>query len=56
MSTIIGLAVFALDVWAMVSIWQSRADTEKKLLWTVLVILLPVIGLVAWLVAGPRRA
>jgi hypothetical protein len=30
MSTIIGLIVFALDVWAIVSIWQSRADKEKK--------------------------
>jgi len=56
MSTIIGLVVLALDVWAIFGIWQSRADTEKKLLWTVLVILLPVVGLVAWLVAGPRRA
>jgi len=56
MSTIIGLVVFALDVWAIVNIWQSRADKEKKVLWTVLVILLPVIGLVAWLVAGPRKA
>jgi len=56
MSTIVGLVVLALDVWAIVSIWQSRADNEKKLLWTVLVILLPVVGLVAWLVAGPRRA
>jgi hypothetical protein len=56
MSTIIGLVVLALDVWAIVNIWQSRADTEKKALWTVLVVLLPVIGLVAWLVAGPRKA
>lgn len=56
MSSIIGLVVLVLDVWAIVSIWQSRADKEKKLLWTVVVILLPVIGLVAWLVAGPRKA
>ena len=56
MSTIIGLVVFALDVWAIIGIWQSRADTEKKVLWTVLVILLPVIGLIVWLVAGPRKA
>lgn len=55
MSTIVGLAILALDIWAVVSIWGSRVDTEKKLLWTVLVILLPVIGLIAWLLAGPRR-
>ncbi|HEY6105819.1 MAG TPA: PLD nuclease N-terminal domain-containing protein [Anaeromyxobacteraceae bacterium] len=56
MSTIIGLVVLALDVWAIVNIWRSGAGTEKKLLWTILVIVLPVIGLVAWLVAGPRKA
>ena len=54
MSTIVGLIVFALDVWAIVRIWGSRADTEKKVLWTVLVILLPVLGPVAWLLAGPE--
>lgn len=55
MSTIVGLVIFALDVWAIVNVWQSRASTGKKALWTVLVILLPVIGLVAWYFAGPRK-
>ena len=56
MPTIAGLVIFALDVWAILNIWQSRANTEKKLLWTILVVLLPVIGFIAWLVAGPRKA
>jgi len=56
MSTIIGLAIFALDVWAILGIWRSHAGGGKKVLWTVLVILLPVVGLVAWLLAGPRKA
>ena len=55
MSTIVGLVIFALDVWAIVNVWQSSASTGKKVLWTVLVIVLPVIGLVAWYFAGPRK-
>ena len=55
MSSILGLVILVLDVWAIVNVWQSRESTGKKVLWTVLVILLPVIGLLAWYFAGPKR-
>lgn len=49
-----GLLVLVADVWAIVSIFQSSASTGKKVLWTVLVIVLPVLGFLIWLVAGPK--
>lgn len=49
-----GLLVLIADVWAIVNIFQSSADTTKKVLWTVLVIVLPILGFIIWLVAGPR--
>jgi hypothetical protein len=49
-----GLLVLVADVWAIVNIFQSGADTGKKVLWTVLVILLPVVGFILWYVLGPR--
>ena len=49
-----GLIVLVADVWAIVNIFQSRATTGTKVLWTVLVILLPVLGFIIWLVAGPK--
>lgn len=49
-----GLLVLIADVWAIVSIVQSGADTGKKVLWVVLVIVLPVLGFVLWLFLGPR--
>jgi len=49
-----GLIVLIADVWAIVNILQSRADTAKKVLWTVVVAVLPVIGFVLWLLLGPR--
>jgi phospholipase D-like protein len=51
---IFGLIVLIADVWAIVNIFQSNADTGMKVLWTVLVILLPVLGFVLWFLFGPK--
>jgi hypothetical protein len=49
-----GLLVLIADVWAIVNIVQSSADTGKKVLWVVLVVVLPVVGFLLWLLLGPR--
>jgi succinate dehydrogenase/fumarate reductase cytochrome b subunit len=49
-----GLLLLIGDVWAIVNILQSAASTDRKVLWTVLVILLPLLGFLIWLFAGPR--
>jgi hypothetical protein len=49
-----GLIVLIADVWAIVNIFQSGADTGSKVLWTVLVILLPVVGFFLWFFFGPK--
>ena len=51
---IFGLLVLIADVWAIVSIVQSAASTGKKVLWIVLVLLLPIVGLILWFLLGPR--
>lgn len=53
---IFGLLILILDIWAIVNIVQSGASTASKVLWIVLVILLPVVGLILWLLLGPRTA
>ena len=50
-----GLIVLVADVWALVNIFQSSADTGKKVLWTVLVILLPVLGFILWYFLGSEN-
>ena len=49
-----GLLVLIADVWAIVNIFQSSASTGRKVLWTVLVILLPVLGFIIWFFVGPK--
>ena len=48
------ILVLVADIWAIVNIFQSNASTGRKVLWTVVVILLPVLGFIVWLFAGPR--
>lgn len=49
-----GILLLALDIWALVSILGSGATSGRKALWVLLVFLLPLIGFVVWLIAGPR--
>ena len=56
MEFIFGLIVLALDIWAIVQIVGSTASTGAKVLWVLLIIILPVIGFIIWLVAGPRSS
>jgi hypothetical protein len=49
-----GLLVLAGDIWAVINIFQSSASNEKKLLWILVVLLLPLLGLILWYLLGPR--
>ena len=49
-----GVLILIGDIWAIINIFQSSASNEKKLLWTVVVLLLPVLGLILWFFLGPR--
>jgi len=51
---IIGLIILVLDIWAIVQIVQGRGPTDKKILWVLIILLLPVIGLILWLVVARR--
>ena len=52
---LLGLLILIADVWAIINIFQSGAANEKKALWIVLVVLLPVLGLILWFFLGPRQ-
>ena len=54
MEFLIGLVILVLDIWAIVKIWGSGASTLAKVLWTLGIIILPVLGFIVWLIAGPK--
>jgi hypothetical protein len=49
-----GLILLALDIWAIISIIGSGASTGKKVLWVLLVLILPLVGFLIWIFVGPR--
>ena len=53
-SGLLGLIILVLDIWAVVKIVQGGAETGIKVLWIVVIVLLPVLGLILWLLLGPR--
>lgn len=53
---IVGLIIVILDIWAIVNVFQSGATTGAKVIWTILILVLPLLGLIIWLFAGPRSA
>lgn len=53
---ILGLLLLLGDAWAIINIAQSRETNGAKALWVVLVLVLPVLGLLIWYVAGPKGA
>ena len=55
MYSLIWVAIFVLDVIALASLLKSSADTATKLLWVVLILLLPVVGMVLYFFLGPGR-
>jgi len=51
---LLGLIILVLDVWAIVSTLGSAASTGAKVLWILAILILPVLGVIAWLIFGPR--
>jgi hypothetical protein len=55
MRSIIGLLILIADIYAIVQIVKSSAETSAKILWILGVIIFPVLGLIVWYLAGPGR-
>ena len=52
----LGLIILILDLWAIVSTIGSRASTGTKVLWVLLILFLPLLGVILWFFLGPRAA
>ncbi len=55
MSGLLGLIVLVLDIIAIVDIIKSTADTGKKVLWLILVLILPVIGMILYFLLRNKK-
>jgi len=53
--TLVGLVIFILDIIAIVDVLKSSMDTGKKLLWILLILVLPVLGMILYFLLGERN-
>jgi succinate dehydrogenase/fumarate reductase cytochrome b subunit len=54
-NSLLGVLILIGDIWAIMNIFQSSVSNEKKLLWIIVVVLLPLLGLILWYFLGPRN-
>lgn len=51
---LLGLIILAFDIYAIIKVLNSGASTGMKVLWVLIILVLPVLGLLLWLLFGPR--
>lgn len=49
-----GLILLICVIYAIVKTVQSSASTGTKVVWTLVLLLLPFLGFILWLIFGPR--
>lgn len=53
---ILGLLWFLVVIWAIIQVAQSSASGMAKLVWILLMLFLPVLGVIIWFLLGPKAA
>ena len=55
MGGLFGLVILVLDIIAIVDCVKNVKDTGKKILWIVLILVLPIIGMAAYFLIGKKK-
>ena len=56
METILGLIILILDIIAIVSVLKSGNTVLMKVVWIVVILVLPVIGMLLWFLIGGKTS
>lgn len=51
---LLGLIILIADIWAIIKTVESSAPTGTKVIWVVVILLLPVLGLILWFLLGRK--
>lgn len=55
MFSLLGLAVLVFDIIAIIDVFNSSKSAEKKALWVVLILVLPVVGMILYFLLGKKQ-
>jgi uncharacterized membrane protein len=53
---LLGLVWLLILIWAIIKTAQSSTSTMSKVLWILILLFFPLLGLIAWLLLGPGKA
>lgn len=56
MYSILWLVVLVLDIIALIKLWGGKSEMNHKLLWTILILILPLIGMVLYFAIGQKAS
>ncbi len=51
---LLGLIWLIIVIWAVIKTAQSNAGMVPKILWILILLAFPVVGLIIWLLLGPK--
>ena len=51
---LLGFIILILDIIAIIKVASSRVSLFAKVLWALLILFLPVLGLIIWFFIGPK--
>lgn len=54
--SILSLILLIVNIWAILSVFKSSAETIAKVIWTILILTMPIYGLLIWYLLGPKEA
>ncbi|MCQ4258351.1 PLD nuclease N-terminal domain-containing protein [Pseudomonas stutzeri] len=55
-STVLALIVLVADIVAIIQVCRSRIEAGRKIIWSLVIVLVPVVGLIMWFLAAGRNA
>jgi len=55
MGRLISFIILIIDIVVIIDIIKSSKDTEKKILWIIAVVFLPLLGPILWYVIGRNK-
>ncbi|BAP43344.1 PLD nuclease N-terminal domain-containing protein [Pseudomonas sp. 21LCFQ02] len=55
-SALLVAVIILADLWAVLRVRKSQTNSSNKAMWIIGIVAVPIIGVLAWIVAGPRHA
>ena len=52
---VLAVVLLLLELWAINNVLRSTGGCETKGLWVVVLVFVPLLGLIAWAMFGPKR-